>query len=58
MPLTINLEENALFKRGVKKAYRTVVIEMLKNNVTVEEISKYTGIDIEYILEIEKGIKK
>ncbi len=70
MPLTINLEENAGFKRVYKKGiekglekgadntYKLVITQMLKNKVDLEEIMKYTGVSKDYILEIQEELNK
>ncbi len=62
MPLILNLEENALFKRGVSKGIeknrRANIIEMINDGVSVEKIAQYTNSSISYVIKIQTEINE
>ena len=69
MPLIYDVEDHALFKRGLKKGReelekelekktKLTAIEMLKDNIPLDKIAKYLNVSIDYILNVKKEIEE
>ena len=70
MPLIYDIEDHALFKRGFKKGFEQGIqqvieekrkgwtINMLRKNMSIEDITDILEVDIDYIVTIQKELNQ
>ena len=54
MPITYDIEQDALYLKGREKGVEQIVIRCLNQGITFESIVPITGLTIEQIAEIDK----
>ncbi len=74
MPLILDLEQNALFKRGLEKGLKKgqekgvikglekktklIAIKMLQNNMSIAEIVELLDVEADYIIAVQKELNQ
>lgn len=61
MPILLDLEQNALFKRGLEKGLKKqkrAVINMLQRNIPIAEIAAILEVEIDYVIAIQKELNQ
>ncbi len=62
MPLVYDIEDHALFKRGVKKGIeknkKSAIINMLKDDVPLDKIAKYQDVTIDDVIKIQQELSR
>jgi len=57
MPITIDLTDHALFKRGAKEAKRASIIEMLNDGaLPIDKIAKYAKVSVDDVIAIKNEL--
>ncbi len=58
MPIPYNLEEDVRYQQGKESKRREIIIELLKDGISIEKVAKYAKVSKEFIAEISKQLKK
>jgi len=58
MPITYNIEEDIRYQQGQEKAKKTIIIELLKDRISIEKVARYAEVSKEFVMEIAKKLEK